>query len=226
MKYLDSYELHEGYDWKEELLKSDTENKADHIKDILTELTDIGISCQITKNYADSNFIAMNSKNDLAKTTYYREYIISITKNYNGANKVNPVDSFIEFNNAMNYVTKMLKMDFHQIMIYDGGHSFIIKALDMDSPLDKRLVLSDKQLKNIKISESGGVYFYTERLNQFLSKFARIEVIKNSIIIHPTTKNIDFLLPIIKKMFKLQLNRKLIDIKELGNELRIDIKKV
>lgn len=225
MKYLDSYNLHEGYSWKEDLLKSDTESKVDHIKDILTELTDIGISCQVTRNYTDSSFIAMNSKNDLAKTTYYREYTISIAKNYNGSNKANPADSFIEFNNAMNYVVKMINMDFH-IALFDQGHSFIIKALDMDSPLDKRLVMSDKQLRNLKISESGGIYFYTERLNKFLSEMIRIEVVKNTIIIHPTTKTLDFLLPIIKRIFKIQLSRGLITIRELENELRIDIKKV
>lgn len=225
MKYLDSYNLHEGYNWKEDLLKSDTESKVDNIKDILTELTDIGIECRIIRNYTDSNFITISSKNDLAKTTYYREYTISITKTYNGSNKVNAVDSFIEFNNAMNYVVKMLNMDFH-IALFDQGHSFIIKALDMDSPLDKRLVMSDKQLRNIKISETGGIYFYVERLNKFLSEMTRIEVVNNTIIIHPTTKTLDFLLPIIKRIFKLQLSRELIYIRELENELRIDIKKV
>ncbi len=86
--------------------------------------------------------------------------------------------------------------------------------------------MSDKQLRNIKISESGGVYFYVERLNKFLSKFTRIEVVKGAIIIHPTTKSIDFLSPIIRRIFKLQLDRKLIDIKEFENEIRIEIKKV
>ncbi len=136
MKYLDSYKLYEGYNWKEDLLKSDTENKVDDIKDILSELTDIGITCNVVRNYSDSDFRHISSKNDLLKNTYYREYTITIIKNYNGSNKINAVDSFIEFNNAMNYVANMLKMDFHRIIIFDGGHSFIIKALDMESPLE------------------------------------------------------------------------------------------
>lgn len=220
MKHLDNYKFYEGYSWKEDILASDKQSKIDDIKDILTELSDIDVKYQITTNFANSLYQKLNSKNDLAFCKYYREYSISITKYYN-PNK--PIESFIEFNNAMNYVVKMLNVEF-DMRLFDHGKIFIIELLDLNNPLDGKTVFGNKSL----IRSKTGVDFYTHILETSMSKILKYEISDNTTItIYPLTKSVEFVLSILNRVFRNQLEKNIITIgKSAGETLKLKIKKV